>query len=76
MIYCSLNYTSAAFLKHHTVDIVLCYRAPHISSIGSIDNRDSTFVTKMSDFLVNQSVQNDCKKTYTLHPGDPHCSYW
>ena len=44
----SLNYTSAAFLKHHTIDIMFCYGAPHVSSVGSIDDRDSTFVAKMS----------------------------
>jgi len=55
--YCSLNCTSAAFLEHHTVDIVLRYRGSHISSIGSIDNQYSAFVTKMS-VLVNQSISN------------------
>lgn len=46
--YGSLNYTSTAFLKHHTIDVVLCYSAPHISSVSSIDNRHSTFITKMA----------------------------
>jgi hypothetical protein len=44
----SLNYTFGALLKHHTIDIVICYCAPHISSVGSIDDRDSTSVAKMS----------------------------
>ena len=48
------------FLKHHTIDIVLCYCAPHISSIGSIDDRDSTFIAKMSGvfffFWVSQRI--------------------
>ena len=43
-----MNYTFAMFLKHHTIDIVLRYCAPHISSVGSIDDRDSTSVAKMS----------------------------
>ena len=47
----SLNYTSAPFLEHHAVDIVLCYGRPHISSIGSIDNRNSALVTKMASPL-------------------------
>ena len=67
----SLNYTLGAFLKHHTIDIMLPYCTPHISSIGSIDDRDSTSVAKMSDVFfwrVNQmDLQVDCKIKMNLH---------
>ena len=77
----SLNSTSPSlgFVKQHTIDIMLCYCGPNISSIGSIDDRDSTFVTKMSGGFGKGCESKDLqlellknKKTYTLHPGDPH----
>lgn len=55
----SLNYTSAAFFEHHTIDIMLCYCGPNVSSIGSIDDRYSTFVTKMSVFLGGRGESKD-----------------